>query len=193
MRRSIILWAAGLLLALLFGLSAALVFIYSGIYNVAATKQHTAPVYWAIHTAMIHSVRRRADEVPPMPPPTLLFEQGSRLYQSHCAQCHGGPGVAPEPFAMGMTPVPLSLVQTAREWAVSEIYWAVKHGIKMTGMPAWEFRFNPTELWSVVAFVTCLPALSPKNYQAIMIDDVTPEVGGIPLSSYCAEHSNHGG
>ena len=188
MRRLIALGSIGVLLVGILCLAAGLIFIYSGIYNVAATKQHTAPVYWAIHKAMIHSVRRRADDVPPAPPLTLLFEPGLRLYEDHCVQCHGGPGVAPEPFALGMTPVPVSLVQTAREWRVAEIYWAVKHGIKMTGMPAWEFRFDDTELWAVVAFVTCLPALSPKDYQA-MASSKAPEIEGMPLSSYCAERA----
>ncbi len=186
MKRTMLVGIAGILLAGLLGIAAGIAFIYSGIYNVAATRQHTAPVYWAIHTAMIHSVRRRADDVPPMPPPTLLFEPGLWLYQSHCVQCHGAPGVAPEPFALGMTPVPGSLVQAAREWRIPEIYWTVKHGIKMTGMPAWEFRLDDTELWAVVAFVACLPVLSPKDYQT-MIRSGRPGVEGLPLSSYCAE------
>lgn len=189
MKRGVLLGMAGILLLGVSGLAGAIAFIYSGLYNVAATSQHTAPVYWAIHTAMVHSVRRRAEDVPSMPPAAALFEPGLRLYQQHCVQCHGGPGVAPEPFALGMKPLPVSLVETARDWSTGEIYWTVKHGIKMTGMPAWDFRFDDTELWAVVAFVTCLPALSPRDFQR-MLDAGAADVQGTPLSSYCAEKGN---
>jgi cytochrome c2 len=43
----------------------------------------------------------------------------------------------------------------------------VKHGIKMTGMPAWEFRMTEAELWATVAFVERLPQLSPQDYAGL--------------------------
>jgi mono/diheme cytochrome c family protein len=55
-------------------------------------------------------------------------------------------------------------VQTAREWPPAEIFWVVKYGLKMTGMPAWEFRLTDEAIWSVVAFVRELPRLSPREY-----------------------------
>lgn len=190
MKRRLLLGLGTLALLGVFGLSAGIGFIYSGIYNVAALQQHTAPVYWAIHTAMRHSVGRRADTVAPMPQKAPLFAPGLRLFHAHCVQCHGGPGIAPEPFALGMTPLPVNLVQTAREWSPAEIYWVVRNGIKMTGMPAWEFRFDDSELWAVVAFMTCLPALAPADYRtlAAAADSSLPAVKGMPLAAYCAQH-----
>jgi hypothetical protein len=47
-------------------------------------------------------------------------------------QCLGAPGVAPEPFALGMTPLPANLAFTAREWKdPRDLYWTVKYGLKM--------------------------------------------------------------
>src|SRR5690606_5426655 len=89
---------------------------------------------------------------------------GFRLFQAHCVQCHGAPGIAPEPFALGLTPAPASPVATAQEWSAEEIYWIIRHGIKMTGMPAWQYRMPDGEIWDVVAFMKILPALSPADY-----------------------------
>ena len=142
-------------------------FVYSGVYNPAATEQHTAPVYWLLNVAMRQSVKRHAQDIhaPPLNDRALI-NGGFRLYRAHCAQCHGAPGIAPEAFALGLTPVPANLARTAREWKnPAELYWVAKYGIKMSGMPAWEFRLSDADLWAIVAFVAILPALSPQEYR----------------------------
>ena len=143
-------------------------FLYSGLYDISATDQHLPPTYWAIQTTMERSVQLRAEqiEVPALGTPEQLA-LGFALYRAHCQQCHGGPGVAPEPFALGMTPVPVPLVHTGRIWTPAKIYWVVKEGIKMTGMPAWRFRMTEEELWAVVAAVLKLPYFTPMQYQAL--------------------------
>jgi mono/diheme cytochrome c family protein len=161
-------------------------FVYSGLYNPAATVQHTAPVYWLLNIAMRQSVKRYAREirVPQLDDPTLV-ETGRHLYRAHCVQCHGAPGVAPDAFSLGMTPLPANLALTAREWNnPAELYWVAKYGIKMSGMPAWAFRLSDTELWAVVAFVNTLPGLSPLDYRAATAADRAPtESSSSPESS----------
>lgn len=145
--------------------SAAAGFVYLGIYNIAATEQHTAPVYQLLEYAMRQSVKLRSDGISV---PDLADEQrirnGLLHYRAHCLQCHGAPGVAPDSFGFGMTPEPANLVATAREWQAAEIYWVTRHGIKMTGMPAWEYRLSDKEIWDVVAFIERMPTLSPNEY-----------------------------
>ena len=139
--------------------------VYAGIYNIAATAQHTAPVYWLLDYAMRRSVKQRsADVVPPELADAARIRNGLRIYREKCLQCHGAPGVAPDDLAFGLTPAPASLVATAREWEAPEIYWVVKSGIKMSGMPAWEYRLSDQEIWDVVAFVRRMPAFSPRDY-----------------------------
>jgi mono/diheme cytochrome c family protein len=157
-----------ILLAILFiALGAASVF-WLGAYDISATDQHLAPTYWALDTGMRRSVKRRAAsiEVPDLKD-SAKVTRGLALYRSHCAQCHGAPGVAPAPFALGMTPAPANLAYTAREWPPAELYWVAREGIKMTGMPAWKFRLSDEDLWAVVAFLVEMPRLSPAEYQAL--------------------------
>jgi mono/diheme cytochrome c family protein len=156
---------AGLAVAAVLALLAA---IYSGAYDVTAIKQHTRPVHWALDTGMRQAVRQRAKgvTVPSLDDPALA-QRGFLLYRDSCQQCHGAPGVAPEPFARGLMPMPNSLAQTALEWTPAELYWVTRNGLKMTGMPAWEFRYPDEDLWAIVAFLQQLPKLIAADYAAL--------------------------
>ena len=143
--------------------------IYGGAYDVAATRQHTAPTYWLFTTAVRQSIRAHAAREAPKPPnldQRALIDTGLVLYDRYCAACHGAPGIAPSPAALGMTPPPPNLLPPARTLSAQEIYWTVSNGIKMTAMPAWEFRLSESQRWAVVAFVKSLPALEPVEYRA---------------------------
>jgi len=149
-------------------LGGATAFVYSGLYDISATDQHLALTYQAMRKTMERSVERRARDirVPALGAPAQLG-RGLALYRAHCVQCHGAPGVAPEPFALGLTPLPTPLARSGRDRSPAELYWVVKHGIKMTAMPAWEFRLGEDDLWAVVAFLKRLPYYSVAEYQAL--------------------------
>jgi mono/diheme cytochrome c family protein len=142
--------------------------LYAGWYDISATDQHLAPTYWLLDVGMKRSVKFRAQEipVPPLDDPDLA-RRGFTHFKTHCEQCHGGPGVAPEPFALGMTPAPANLAYTATEWRPAALFWAIKEGIKMTGMPAWKYRMSDAQIWAVVAFLQRLPRLTPLEYRAL--------------------------
>jgi mono/diheme cytochrome c family protein len=96
-----------------------------------------------------------------------MAARGAGLYRESCQICHGAPGVAPAPFALGMTPAPVPLVHTARAWTPAEIFVVVKEGLKMTGMPAWRHRMTDDEIWAVVAFLPVMASVAPKDYDAL--------------------------
>lgn len=140
-------------------------FFLGGFYDVSATKDHTQVLYTVMETAMHATVRRRAGAIdPPALGDVAQLQRGAACYRIHCAACHGGPGVAPGPAALGLQPVPGPLVDAARRWRPPEVYWIVRHGIKMSGMPAWEMRLSDGDLWAVTAFVMHLPALDAGAY-----------------------------
>lgn len=145
-----------------------LAFIYSGRYNVAATRPHTPLVYWVLEKAMEQSVRRRARgiEAPPLEN-TDLVEKGFRLYTELCETCHGAPGVPPSGIGLGIMPTAPYLMETTRKWTPAELYWIIKYGIKMTAMPSWRPTQDERDIWALVAFLQELPALSPQAYQAM--------------------------
>lgn len=138
------------------------------VYDISATDQHLAPTYWLLDTGMRRSVVQRAKriEVPPLDDAGQIA-RGAARYRDLCVQWHGAPGVAPEAFALGLTPTPANLARTARAWRPAELFWTIKQGIKMTGMPAWRFRMDYEEIWAIVAFLRVMPALTPEEYRRI--------------------------
>ena len=148
-------------------------FVWSGLYDISATDQHLAPTYHLIKKTMERSVERRAADirVPALGAPEQL-SRGVALFREHCVQCHGGPGVAPEPFSLGLTPLATPLARSGKDRSPAYLYWVLKEGIKMTGMPAWKYRLDEEELWSVVAFLKVLPLLSPQAYGAMQAQAV---------------------
>jgi mono/diheme cytochrome c family protein len=142
--------------------------VYFGWYDVSATGPHTVPVHALLDVALTRSVKvRSADiDVPDLDTPARI-QRGDSLFRAHCVQCHGAPGQAPEPYALGMNPAPASLVGSARERPAAEMFWITRHGIKMTGMPAWQYRLTDEQIWDVVAFMRVLPTLSPEQYRKL--------------------------
>jgi mono/diheme cytochrome c family protein len=66
----------------------------------------------------------------------------------------------------GLYPHPPSLAQEAAI-EPKRAFWIVKHGIKMSGMPAWGTSLDDTAIWDLVAFVRQLPSMSPESYQQL--------------------------
>ena len=140
-------------------------FVFSGTYNVAATSQHLQLIHTLLETTMRQSVRLRASGVKdPAPGDAGRAQRGAACYQSLCVQCHGAPGVAQNDIGKSMQPVPGPLVDALQRWRPRELYWITRHGIKMSGMPAWEFRLDDGQIWDVVAFIERLPTMSPQAY-----------------------------
>lgn len=148
---------------------ASLFFIYLGIYNVSAIEPDARLIQWVMSTTMDNSVRRHAAgiSVPPLTDPDMV-RKGAGYYQTTCSICHGAPGVARAPLAKGLNPPAPSLGEAVSDWTPAELYWIVKHGIRMTGMPAFAPSYNEDQLWAVVAFLQRLPALSPTDYRALV-------------------------
>ena len=180
MRKLLAIFAA---LAVVGGVGA-VAFIYSGLYDISATDQHLRLTFHAMDKAMERSVERRARKIPvPALGAPEQLERGVALFRKHCVQCHGGPGVAPDAFALALRPLPVPLVRTGHDKPPEYLFWIAKNGIKMTGMPAFEFRLDDADLWAVVAFVRHLPKLSPDDYRAMRGAPLTatePPLTGAP-------------
>lgn len=145
-----------------------LTFVYTGSFNVAATAPHAAATRWLFNTTMEHSVARRARDVE-APPAALERDEraGFLAYREMCVGCHGAPGVERSAVGKGLLPKPPDLDEAADEWSSKELFWIIKNGIKMTGMPAWGTTHSDKELWQIVAFLKTLPLLSPRQYRTL--------------------------
>lgn len=165
-KRSVLLLAAATTAALAASaMLAVAAVVYGGLYNVAATRQHWQLTHSLMETAMRQSVRLRARDIqePPLADRQMAL-RGASCFRDKCVQCHGAPGVAQGDIGKSMQPIPGPLVDAPQHWRARELYWVTRHGIKMTGMPAWEYRLTEAELWDIVAFMQHLPQLNALQY-----------------------------
>ena len=142
--------------------------VYSGAYNVAASEPHSGPVFWLLETARVRSIKAHAKGI--LPPGDLTRQEridaGASHYTEHCAACHSAPGVQADDMAEGMYPKPPSLTDATKRYTPGELFWILKNGIKMTGMPSWGDH-SDEDLWNAVAFLEKLPGMSPGEYQKL--------------------------
>jgi mono/diheme cytochrome c family protein len=146
----------------------ALYFPFSGVYNVAASAPHTALVRWYMGTFSDHSVEKHSAGIKV---PAQYFaaspDEGIRLYDETCLPCHGAPGIERSLTAKGLNPEPPELYKTVGDLKPEEVFWVIKNGIKMTGMPSFEKGKTDEEIWTLAAFVKKLPQISPEVYQQL--------------------------
>ena len=165
---------APLLIAVLVIALGASALIYAGIYDVATTEPHWPVTAWLLETARTRSVKVHAAgiQVPPGLDDPAKVLVGVEHYAAHCAVCHGAPGVPKGDIAAGLYPQPPNLAKTVPRYTPAELFWIVKHGIKMTGMPAWSDH-SDDELWATVAFLKKLPAMSEQDYANLVMASMT--------------------
>jgi mono/diheme cytochrome c family protein len=167
-RRKVLFIVIGAVSLVLIGGGIGFFVLLSGAYSTAATKQHFAITYKILDIGLRYSVRAYADEivVPPLSDRRKL-QLGHACYRQYCVQCHGAPGVARDDVGKGMLPSPSSLSQSAREWPAAHLYYVTKKGVRMAGMPAWEFRMSEGALWGTVAFLKAMPFLEEGEYRRL--------------------------
>ncbi len=144
----------------------ALGFIYSGIYSVAADEPDPPGLVWFLTEVRERSVNKRAAEIViPNGYSAIPIAEGASHYALMCAGCHGAPGTAPSPVGLGLNPRPPDLREAAGDLKPAEIFWIVKHGIKMTGMPSFGASIPDDEIWATAALVQKLPSLNVNDYR----------------------------
>jgi len=149
----------------------AFLFAWSGIYNIAATEPHWNATILFIDTLRDRSIEARSNDIktPDLNDPKLK-DAAFPHYHEMCRLCHGAPGYPPEEFAEGLYPSPPLMMSGSiqRRLSEAEVYWVVKHGLKMTGMPG----FGPTHgeeiLWGLVALADEMPELSSEQYREML-------------------------
>lgn len=145
------------------------IFAFSGAYPVGADVPH-----WRVTRAAIGMVREHAVahsiagiKVPPLDDPALI-KLGAEHYSEMCVQCHLAPGVDKSELRAGLYPKPPDLVRHAPE--PPEAFWIIKHGFKMTAMPAWGKTHDDHEIWAMVAYLQKQPSMSAAEFRALTVN-----------------------
>ncbi len=183
--------AVTLLICVLSGLG----LMYAGAFSVAADEPH-----WGLTSKLLETARERGVErgargiaLPADLADAKLISSGAAEYAEMCASCHLAPGVKETELRAGLNPQPPDF-SAAVNGTPAEQFWVIKHGIRMTGMPAWGLTHDDQRLWSLVAFLQKLPGLSASDYRAL-VDSAEgghhhDEAGSEESGEHSHEHAN---
>jgi len=155
------------LLILVLAVGGVAAFVYFGAFDVSADVPHSPAVY-----KLLESVRQRSIEVhsadivvPPLVDEKMVAE-GAEHYDAMCAGCHLAPGASDTELRRGLYPQPPKLAEV-RGLPPARAFWAIKHGIKLTAMPAWGASHDDASIWHIVAFLQKLPHMSADEYRQL--------------------------
>lgn len=150
--------------------AAAAAAVYSGVYNVAADEPH-----WPLTERLLDTVRTRSIEARArgLALPTDFDGEkqvlvGAGQYAEMCEGCHLAPGVESTPLRQGLYPKPPDFTRRAHGMDARAEFCVIKHGIKMSAMPAWGASHDDEKIWSLVAFVRKLPELDARRYREMV-------------------------
>ena len=144
------------------------IFLLGGFYSVAGTAEESSIVNWALVNIRLASVNRHASDNPPISfDDPAAVQAGARAFAMRgCTNCHGGPGVHWAKFSEGLRPDPPDLKDIVEARSPPQLFWVVKNGIKMTGMPSFSLIGVPDqEIWTIVAFIKKLPIVSEADFK----------------------------
>jgi hypothetical protein len=127
----------------------AAVFFLGGFYSVAASEQDNGFVAWAL----VHVRQASIDRHATAGPPGSLDDPGLVRAGAHA-------------FSEGLNPAPPDLKDVVGEAKPAQLFWVIKNGIRMTGMPSFGATGVPDqEIWSIVAFLKKLPTVSDADFK----------------------------
>jgi thiosulfate dehydrogenase len=125
---------------------------------------------WAAGTSLDATLRNNAPrQANPVPLTDANLIEGITFYGQHCAFCHGtaaGDSSA-SPVAKGLYPAPPQLATDGVEDDPEGVsYWKIKHGIRLTGMPAWGPDLSDRQIWTLALFLKHMDKLPPDAQKA---------------------------
>lgn len=168
-------------------------YISSGGYDIGADTPHwevTRKVMEVVRNSSIE-LRSRDIVVPDLTKDDLILK-GAGQYAAMCVNCHLAPGQEDSEIRPGLYPQPPKLFEQRLD--PKTVFWVTKHGLKMSGMPAWGVGHDDDTLWSIVAFVNKLPGLSANSYKDL-VDRAPPdeEMGSMKMDSKKPEQDKTSG
>jgi mono/diheme cytochrome c family protein len=112
--------------------------------------------------ALDASMERHAPRLTnPVPPTDQNLIDGMKIYSMNCALCHGDFDRKPSALAHSFYPPPPNLVTDPLDDPEWHIYFAIRTGVRYTGMPAWGKTLSEQDMWKLTGVLSRLEKLPP--------------------------------
>ncbi len=104
----------------------------------------------------------------PVPLSNEVWSEGRAHFADHCALCHGNDGAGRTRIGQNLYPkAPDMRSGKTQSLSDGEIFYVIKNGIRLTGMPAWgaDAREGDRETWLLVHFIRHLPKITQEEIE----------------------------
>jgi mono/diheme cytochrome c family protein len=154
---------AGMLAAVVLGVMGAYAFVVFGGMPANADSQPSFLESWAAHKSLRASIRREAPAGPnPVPLADGNLMAGLKLYEKNCMVCHGAADGQASNIAVGLfQEAPQLAKEGVEDDPDGKIFWKIKHGIRLTGMPSFSKTLKDDQIWKTTLFLKHMDSLTP--------------------------------
>jgi|SRR5450631_31574 mono/diheme cytochrome c family protein len=97
----------------------------------------------------------------PVPPTNENLIAGIKIYVMNCAECHGGLDGKPAPVGRALYPPAPNLILDPPDDPEWHVFYAIRTGVRYTGMPAWDKALSESDIWKLTALLTRMNKLPP--------------------------------
>lgn len=153
---------AGVIVTLIVIAGGLYLYVSRGSFPIGADNAPSKMERHLANMAMDEYIDRHAPQQPnPFEPTSANLIEGATEYEQHCALCHGGAAARTSPLGKRFNPHAPQLLNQIPDDEDWHLFFAVKHGIRLTGMPAWEGTLSDDQMWKVIAFIKHSDKLPP--------------------------------
>src|SRR5260370_14942787 len=116
--------------------------------------------------ALDNSMERHAPRTTnPVPPTDDNLIDGMKIYSMNCAVCHGTLDYKPSLLEHSMYPPPPQIILEPLDDPERHIHYAIRTGVRYTGMPAWNKALADKYIWYITAFLSRIEKPSPRTHE----------------------------
>ncbi len=159
-----------LVLAVL-GLGGVIVMFPSWTHGFSARDEPMAIEAFIARRMRRHALPRGARELRnPVPLTEQALSEARAHFADHCSLCHGNDGRGQTAMGRNLYPkAPDMSSGGTQSLADGEIFYIIKNGIRLTGMPAWgqDTPEDDRQSWELVHFIRHLPQITPEEVDAM--------------------------
>ena len=120
--------------------------------------------------------RAARDAKNPVPLSREILAGARAHFADHCASCHGNDGRGKTTIGQNLYPkAPDMWKPDTQSLTDGEIFYIIKNGIRLTGMPAWgkDTKEDDLETWHLVHFIRHLPKITSD--EVIEMESLNPK------------------
>ncbi len=115
----------------------------------------------------------------PLPETDEVVSQGQQVFVESCAICHGGDGRSQTSIGHHMDPPAMDLNSAhVQHWTDGELFWIIRNGVRLTGMPSWQSTISEDDTWKLARFIHSLPRINAASPSTPVASPAQPVVSG---------------